>query len=155
MDHTWPLFRYFRTLQTNNIICTANVKNVHPVSGAGIRTHDLLNTSCLPKPLDQWPPRKFVFAVLGPSARPGRNRLKEAWRVHFDLLQSLPPRAAASRSKTAKNCQMTFTQSLIFYFRVSILGLPSLYFFGINSPSFVIWLISSYLCIWLSKMCCV
>ena len=30
-----------------------NVKNVHPVYGAGIRTHDLRNMSLLPRPLDQ------------------------------------------------------------------------------------------------------
>ena len=28
-------------------------KNVHPVFGAGIRTHDLWNTSLFPLPLDQ------------------------------------------------------------------------------------------------------
>ena len=28
-------------------------KNVHPVFGAGILTHDLQNVSLLPKPLDQ------------------------------------------------------------------------------------------------------
>ena len=30
-----------------------HVKNIHPVHGAGIRTHDLCNMSLLPQPLDQ------------------------------------------------------------------------------------------------------
>ena len=41
---------YFRPFQTNINIFYNNVmwKNVHPVSGAGIRTHDILYVSLLP-----------------------------------------------------------------------------------------------------------
>ena len=42
---------YFRSFQTNNTIFTTNECekcHVHPVSGAGIRTHDLWNVSLLP-----------------------------------------------------------------------------------------------------------
>ena len=35
------------------IFTSKNVKNVHPVYGAGTWTHNLWNTSLLPKPLDQ------------------------------------------------------------------------------------------------------
>ena len=35
------------------ILQQINVKNVHPVYGAGIRTHNLQNMSLLPLPLDQ------------------------------------------------------------------------------------------------------
>ena len=44
-------FVYFRSFQTNNTIFTTNECekcHVHPVSGAGIRTHDLWNVSLLP-----------------------------------------------------------------------------------------------------------
>ena len=44
-------FVYFRSFQTNNTIFTTNEcekRHVHPVSGAGIRTHDLWNVSLLP-----------------------------------------------------------------------------------------------------------
>ena len=44
-------FVYFRSFQTNNTIFTTNQCekcHVHPVSGAGIRTHDLWNVSLLP-----------------------------------------------------------------------------------------------------------
>ena len=42
-------FIYFRLLkQTLQFLQQINVKNVHPVYGAGIRTHDLLNMSLLP-----------------------------------------------------------------------------------------------------------
>ena len=46
----------FGPFQTNIItIFTTNIwgKNVHPVYGAGIRTHDLWNVSLFPLPLDQ------------------------------------------------------------------------------------------------------
>ena len=46
-----PLFVYFRSFQTNNTIFTTNQCkkcHFHPVSGAGIRTHDLWNVSLLP-----------------------------------------------------------------------------------------------------------
>ena len=39
--------------QTIQFLQQINVKNVHPVYGAGIQTHNLLNTSRLPLPLDQ------------------------------------------------------------------------------------------------------
>ena len=44
-------------------------KNVHPVYGAGIRTHDLLNMSLLQKPLDQAPapPFSFLFSSFSHS----------------------------------------------------------------------------------------
>ena len=45
------IFSLFK--QTAQILPQINVKNIHPVSGAGIRTHNLQNTSLLPLPLDQ------------------------------------------------------------------------------------------------------
>ena len=51
MGHPRPLFRLFSSFQTNITILTTNIgmwKNVHPVYGAGIRTHNLWNTSLLP-----------------------------------------------------------------------------------------------------------
>ena len=44
-----PLFQ----TNINTIFQQINVKNVHPVYGAGIRTHNLQNMSLLPLPLDQ------------------------------------------------------------------------------------------------------
>ena len=46
MGHPRPLFRLFISLfkQIIQILQQINVKNVHPVSGAGIRTHDPLTT---------------------------------------------------------------------------------------------------------------
>ena len=38
-------------------------KSVHPVFGARIRTHDILNTSLLPKPLDRGP-KNFMFKLV-------------------------------------------------------------------------------------------
>ena len=50
-------FVYFRSFQTSNTIFTTNQcekgSNLHPVYGAGIRTHDLSNMSRHPKPLEQ------------------------------------------------------------------------------------------------------
>ena len=46
------LFSVFSNKQTIQFLQQINVKNVHPVCGAGIRTHDILNTSRLPQPLD-------------------------------------------------------------------------------------------------------
>ena len=44
-----PLFHLFSYFQTNITIFTTNIcGNVHPVYGAGIRTHDLQDTSLLP-----------------------------------------------------------------------------------------------------------
>ena len=42
-----PLFRLFSAFfkQTIQILQQINVKNAHPVYGAGIRTHDLWNMS--------------------------------------------------------------------------------------------------------------
>ena len=49
MGHPRPLFSLFSTFQANITIFTTNyVKNVHPVYGAGIRTHNLQNMSLLP-----------------------------------------------------------------------------------------------------------
>ena len=51
MDHLWPTFLFiFGLFQTNinTILQQINVKNVHPVYGNGIRTHDLLYMSLLP-----------------------------------------------------------------------------------------------------------
>ena len=38
-------------------------KNVHPVYGAGIQTHDLLNMSHIPLPLDQDSHPKGIYLV--------------------------------------------------------------------------------------------
>ena len=50
MGHPGLFFVYFRSFHTNITIFNTNIlgKNVHPVSSAGIRTHDLLNASHLP-----------------------------------------------------------------------------------------------------------
>ena len=49
MDHPRPFFHLFSSFQTNiTILQQRNVKNVHPVYGAGIWTHDLRNMSLLP-----------------------------------------------------------------------------------------------------------
>ena len=50
MVHHQPLFRLFLIFfkQTIQVLQQINVKNVHLVYGAGIRTHILLNTSLLP-----------------------------------------------------------------------------------------------------------
>ena len=48
------IFFYFRLFkQTLLLLKEINVKNVHPVYGAGIQTHDLWNMSPLSQPLDQ------------------------------------------------------------------------------------------------------
>ena len=44
-------FRLFK--QTLQFLQQINVKNVHPVHDAGIRTHNLWSTSLLPLPQDQ------------------------------------------------------------------------------------------------------
>ena len=47
-------FIYFRVSNhITNFTTNSYVKNVHPVYGAGIRTHSLWNMSLLPLPLDQ------------------------------------------------------------------------------------------------------
>ena len=47
-------FIHYQSFQTNKRIWhQIKIKNAHPVSGAGIRTHVLLNMSLLPLPLDQ------------------------------------------------------------------------------------------------------
>ena len=55
MGHSVPLFRLFSVYfkQTIQILQQIKVKNVHPVSDAGIQTHDLLIMSLLLKPLDK------------------------------------------------------------------------------------------------------
>ena len=47
MDQPWPLFHLFSVFQYNIIFTTNQCvgKNVNPVFGAGIRTHDLSNVS--------------------------------------------------------------------------------------------------------------
>ena len=47
MDNPRPLFCLFSSFQTNNTILTT-VKNVYPVYGAGIQTHDLCKIILLP-----------------------------------------------------------------------------------------------------------
>ena len=48
MGHPWPLFHFFGLFkQTVQILQQINVKSVHLVSGAGIRTHNLLILSLL------------------------------------------------------------------------------------------------------------
>ena len=47
MGQTRPLFHFFR-LSSLQFLQQINVKNVHPIYGAGIRTHDRLNMSLLP-----------------------------------------------------------------------------------------------------------
>ena len=66
------LFRLFSVFSNKqyNLYNESMRKNIHPVSGAGIRTHDLLNTSCLPWPLDQGGPALimlFFFKKMGQS----------------------------------------------------------------------------------------
>ena len=50
-------------------------KNVHPVSGTGIRTHDFLNVSLLPKPLDQ--------GNFEPNLCVNRSRLKKLFHNYL------------------------------------------------------------------------
>ena len=61
-------FVYFPSFLTNIItIFTTDIsgKNVHPVYGAGIRTHDLRNVSLFPLPLDQGSrPNQKLFILL-------------------------------------------------------------------------------------------
>ena len=48
MGHPWSLFHLFWVISNKHythILQQINVKNVHPVSGVGIQTHDLLNIS--------------------------------------------------------------------------------------------------------------
>ena len=48
MGHPRPLFRLFSVFFKQTLQFLQYVKNVHPVYGAGIRTHDLQNMSLLP-----------------------------------------------------------------------------------------------------------
>ena len=49
MGHPGLFFHLFSAFQTHIIILQQiNVKNVHPVYGAGIQTHDIWNMSVLP-----------------------------------------------------------------------------------------------------------
>ena len=70
MGQPRPLFRLFSVFfkkNINTILQQIHVKNVHPVYGPGIRTHDLHNVSLLPLPLDQGsrPTLPVVNAVFG------------------------------------------------------------------------------------------
>ena len=47
--------------QTVQFLHQINVLEVHLVCGAGIQTHNLLNTSLFPEPLDQGSRPKIVF----------------------------------------------------------------------------------------------
>ena len=48
MGLPWPLFHLFSSLQkTLQFLQQINVKNIHPVYGAGIQTHDHQMTSLL------------------------------------------------------------------------------------------------------------
>ena len=63
-------FVYIWPFQTNNTILKTNQfgkGHVHPVYGAGIRTHDLQNVSLLPKTTRPWIPPfilRFVYLSL-------------------------------------------------------------------------------------------
>ena len=61
-----PLFVYFCLFeQTLHFFQQINVKNVHPVFGAGIWTHNHLIMSLLPEPLDQGSrPTIYFFIVI-------------------------------------------------------------------------------------------
>ena len=61
-----PLFVYFCLFeQTLHFFQQINVKNVHPVFGAGIWTHNHLIMSLLPEPLDQCSrPTIYFFIVI-------------------------------------------------------------------------------------------
>ena len=48
-----PVYRLFSSFQTSQFLQLIYVKNVHPVYGPGIRTHNLQNVSLLPQSLDQ------------------------------------------------------------------------------------------------------
>ena len=75
-----PLFHLFSVFlkQTSIQFCNRLMwKNVHPVYGAGIRTHDLQNRSLLPKPhlqfyiLIKWPSRLLaVWPDVGIKSSP-------------------------------------------------------------------------------------
>ena len=59
-------------------------KFVHPVSSAGIQTHDLLNTSLLPKPIDQGFQPIIPFGIFSNDIM--KNRIlplvsKDLWQV--------------------------------------------------------------------------
>ena len=55
MGHLWPLFCLFLAFSNKqyNFYHKSMWKNVHPVYGARIRTHNLWNMSLLPQSLDQ------------------------------------------------------------------------------------------------------
>ena len=67
MVHTRSLFRSFFVFQTNitSILLQINVKNVHPVYGAGVRTHNLQIVSVIPQPLVHgFCPTESIFKTL-------------------------------------------------------------------------------------------
>ena len=53
MGQPRPLFCLFSVFFKQTLQFLQYVKNVHPVYGAGIRTHNLQNVSLFPLPLDQ------------------------------------------------------------------------------------------------------
>ena len=68
MGQPRPLFCLFLVFfkQKIQFLQQINVKNVHPVYGTGIQTHDLLNMSRHPLPLDQGsrPKKKYTTSLL-------------------------------------------------------------------------------------------
>ena len=52
MGHPRASFSFIFVFSNTRILQQIYMKNVHPVYGAGIRTHNLQRTSLLPKPLD-------------------------------------------------------------------------------------------------------
>ena len=67
MGHPRPLFRLFSVFSNKqyNFYNKSMWKNVHPVYSTGIWTHNLLNMSRHPLPLDQGsrPTLKFVYNI--------------------------------------------------------------------------------------------
>ena len=57
------IFGHFQTIK---FLQQINVKNVHPVYGTGIQSHDHLNMSRHPLPLDQGsrPKKKYTTSLL-------------------------------------------------------------------------------------------
>ena len=55
------IFSLFK--QTRQFFQQINAKNVHPVYGSGIRTHNLSNMSCHPQPLDQTKSLSIIWVL--------------------------------------------------------------------------------------------
>ena len=66
MSHPRPHFSLNSVFSSkkHNFLQETNVKNVKPVSCAGIRTHNLLNTSLLPQPLDRRAPAQVISVLV-------------------------------------------------------------------------------------------